>query len=204
MNNKEHWNKIYKNKSPLEVSWYQHRPSISLAIIDNLPVQKDEYIIDIGGGASALVDNLLQDGFNNVTVLDLSSRALNHAKERLGEKSRLVSWVAEDVTNFSPTIKYSIWHDRAVFHFLISSDARQKYHNCLNSSVKIGGYVIIAAFSIGGPTMCSGLDFVQYDSEKIRNELGSNYELVDEMSEIHITPDGKEQLFGYFVFNKIA
>ena len=204
MSRTEHWEKIYKEKSPLDVSWYQNKPSISLSIVNKLPMDKDDNIIDVGGGASTFVDYLLEEGFKNISVLDLSSNALILAKTRLGEKSQLVNWQIADVTQFSPEKTYSLWHDRAVFHFLTEKSEREKYKEVLASAIKVGGYVIIAAFAIGGPTKCSGLDIVQYDAEKIKQELGSDFTLIDEKSELHITPAGREQLFGYYVFSKNA
>lgn len=201
---KEHWEKIYKEKSPLDVSWYQKKPSISLSIIKDLPMGKDENIIDVGGGASTLVDCLIEEGFNNISVLDLSSNALMLAKTRLDEKSKLVHWQIDDVTQFTPEKAYSLWHDRAVFHFLTEKSDREKYKQVLASAVKVDGYVIIAAFFIGGPTKCSGLDIVQYDAEKISQEFASHFKLINEKFETHITPAGREQLFGYYVFTKNA
>ncbi len=204
MGRKNHWENIYKDKSPLEVSWYQSKPTVSLSMIDHLSLKKEENIIDVGGGVSTLVDHLLEEGFNNITVLDLSSNALELAKKRLDEKSKRVHWVAEDVTNFSPDKTYSLWHDRAVFHFLTDKSDRQKYKQRLESSVRVGGYVVIAAFAIGGPKKCSGLDIVQYSSAKLERELGAHFNLIAERSETHITPAGIEQLFGYYVFTKIS
>lgn len=202
MSRKDHWEGVYKEKTSLKVSWYQKKPVISVSLIQNLPLEKDEHIIDVGGGASTLVDHLIEEGFKNITVLDLSSNALSHAKQRMGSTADTINWKVEDVTNFSPEYNYSLWHDRAVFHFLTETNDREKYKKVLASSVREGGYVIIAAFTVGGPTKCSGLDIVQYDAEKLKNELGPTFKLVDETSEIHITPAGKEQSFGYYVFNK--
>jgi 2-polyprenyl-3-methyl-5-hydroxy-6-metoxy-1,4-benzoquinol methylase len=165
---------------------------------------KDKNIIDVGGGASTLVDCLIEEGFNNISVLDLSSNALMLAKSRLGENSKLVNWQIDDVTQFTPEKAYSLWHDRAVFHFLTEKSERDKYKKVLASAVKVDGYVIIATFSIGGPAKCSGLDIVQYDAEKISQEFESHFKLIKETSEIHITPVGREQLFGYYVFTKNA
>ncbi len=204
MGRKSHWENIYKDKSPLEVSWYQSKPAVSLSMIDNLSLKKEENIIDVGGGASTLVDHLIEKGFKNITVLDLSSNALELAKKRLDERSKCVHWEAEDVTNFSSQKTYSLWHDRAVFHFLTDKKDRQKYKMKLQSSVRVGGYVIIAAFAVGGPKKCSGLDIVQYSSKKMKEELGAHFNLIAEGSETHITPAGKEQLFGYYVFTKIS
>jgi len=202
MNRKDHWESIYKDKSPLEVSWYQKKPAISLKLIKKHSQKDADYIIDVGGGASTLSDCLLEDGFINVTVLDLSSNALTHARQRLGDKSALIEWKVEDVTSFVPAHKYDIWHDRAVFHFLTDKNDREKYKQVLESSINAGGCVIIAAFSIGGPTKCSGLNIVQYDAVKLKNELGENFTFIEEKHEKHITPAGKEQIFGYYVFTK--
>ena len=200
----EHWEKIYKEKSPLEVSWYQNKPSVSLSIVNTLPISKNDDLIDVGGGASTLVDYLIEQGFKNISVLDLSSNALTLAKQRLGEKSQQVNWQITDITQFIPVTTYSLWHDRAVFHFLTKKSEREKYKEALASAINVGGYLIIAAFAIGGPTKCSGLDIVQYDTEKIKQEFGADFKLIDEKSEVHITPAGREQLFGYYVFTKNA
>ena len=204
MSRKEHWERIYKKKSPVEVSWYQEEPTISLSLVIKLLLGRDESIIDIGGGASTLVDCLLEEGFKNITILDLSSNALSRAKQRLGDKAALVNWKVEDITMYVPNHDYSLWHDRAVFHFLTEKNDREKYKRVLEESVREGGYVIIAAFAIGGPTKCSGLDIVQYDAEKLQKEIGTSFNLFEEKSEVHITPAGKEQLFGYYVFSKNA
>lgn len=204
MSKKEHWEAIYKEKSPLAVSWYQNEPAISLSLIRSLPLERDENIIDVGGGVSTLVDHLLKEDFKNITVLDLSSNALSLARQRMGDKAALINWKVEDVTSHVAEHAYSLWHDRAVFHFLTEKKDREKYKRVLKESVRDGGYVIIAAFTIGGPTKCSGLDIVQYDAEKIQNELGPGFKLIEKRSETHITPAGKEQSFEYYLFNKNA
>jgi len=200
MNRKEHWEAIYKDKSPLEVSWHQEKPIISLTLINKFLEKKTDDIIDVGGGASTLSDYLLEDDFKNITVLDLSSNAIEHAKQRLADKSDLIEWIVADVTSFVPAYKYNLWHDRAVFHFLTDKNDREKYKQTLESSIKAGSKVIIVAFSIGGPTKCSGLDIVQYDAAKLKEELGDNFILLEEKHESHITPEGKEQAFEYYVF----
>ncbi len=202
MNQKEHWENVYQNKSAEEVSWYQEVPTISLSITQRLNLQKEDQIIDVGGGASTFVDSLLQAGFKKISVLDLSSSALELAKQRLGEQAEKVDWRVEDVTQFKAEQKYVFWHDRAVFHFLTQDEDRVKYKKALLSSITSGGYAMIAAFSVGGPKQCSGLDIVQYDADKIQKELGDEFEWVDEVIETHLTPNGKEQLFRYFVFRK--
>lgn len=202
MNRKDHWERIYKDKSPIKVSWHQKKPTISLALIKKYTQNYTDFILDVGGGASTLSDFLLDEGFNNLTVLDLSSNALAHAKKRLAGKSAFIEWKVEDVTCFVPAYEYDIWHDRAVFHFLTSKEDREKYIQVLESSIKAGGVIIIAAFSIGGPTKCSGLEIVQYDAVKLKDELGENFTFVEERNEKHITPTGKEQKFGYYIFTK--
>lgn len=204
MSRKEHWESIYKEKSPVQVSWFQKEPTVSLSLIRNLPLKKYENIIDVGGGASTLVDCLVKEDFKNITVLDLSSNALSLAKQRMGNKAALINWKVEDVTSYVSERVYSLWHDRAVFHFLTEKSDREKYMKVLEASVRDGGFVIIAAFSIGGPAKCSGLDVVQYDAEKLQKEIGPNFNLVEERSETHTTPAGMEQSFEYYVFNKKA
>lgn len=202
MNKKDHWEKIYHDKSPVEVSWHQEEPTVSLALIRNLALQYSDYIIDVGAGTSTLCDCLLAEGYQHLTALDLSSSALAYSQQRLGDKADLIEWKCEDVTEFMPAYRYSLWHDRAVFHFLTDESDRKKYRHVLESSVKVGGYVIIAAFTIGGAMKCSGLDTVQYDANKLTAELGKKFTFLNERFEKHITPSGKEQAFGYYLFTK--
>ena len=204
MNSKEHWEAIYKSKSPVDVSWYQQKPIISLELIAMCSQSTIDSIIDVGGGSATLCDYLLERGYKHVTVLDLSANALEHSKQRLGDKASLIAWQVEDVTKFSAPRHYDIWHDRAVFHFLTEECDRKKYKDVLNASVKAGGHIIIAAFSMGGPTKCSGLNIVQYDETKLKNELGKNFDLLEQRTEKHITPSGNVQLFGYYLFVKNA
>ena len=195
---KKHWERIYQDKSPLEVSWYQQKPSLSLQLIKNTGVDSNAAIIDIGGGASTLVDNLNEYGYTNISVLDISSNALTHAQRRLGSHGERIKWIVADITSFNTSVKYDVWHDRAVFHFLTEHSDRQKYVSVLQRSLKPNGHLIMAAFAIGGPTKCSGLDIVQYDSNKLQAELGDTFELVEQADEVHQTPSGGEQQFGYF------
>ncbi len=203
MNVKGYWERVYKENSHLEVSWYQQRPTTSLALISSLNLDNTNHLIDVGGGASELIDCLLEEGFDNCSVLDVSPTALALAKQRLGVKSATVKWLAEDITKFNPKSDYTLWHDRAVFHFLTDDQDREKYKKVLQASVKTNGYVIIAAFTPTGPAKCSGLDIVQYDAQKLGKELGSSFSLVAEKAETHITPGGAEQSFGYYVFRKM-
>ena len=203
MSRKKHWEQVYTDKTPLEVSWFQNEPSLSLQLINESGINKDAAIIDIGGGASRLVDHLLEQGYQNMAVLDLSSSAIQHARLRLGDRQSQVEWFIEDVTEFNPPRKFDLWHDRAVFHFLTDVADRQHYKQRLQQGLIIGGHLIIATFAIGGPEKCSGLDIVQYDANKISAELGDDYQLVDVHYELHITPAEKQQKFNYFHFKKI-
>ncbi len=203
MSRKQHWDKIYTNKTPLEVSWFQEEPVQSLQLIKATTIDQNAAIIDVGGGASHLVDHLLEIGYTNLAVLDISSSAIEHSKTRLGKQADSVEWFVQDVTQFKSPRKYDCWHDRAVFHFLTDENDRERYVECLNHAVIVGGQVIIATFAIGGPEKCSGLDIVQYDENKIKQVLGDNYQLVELKHELHVTPNKKEQNFVYFNFKKI-
>jgi len=147
-----------------------------------------------------LVACLCNEGYTNIGVLDISKNALSYAQDRLEDKSKTIEWYEEDITTFDPSHKFSLWHDRAVFHFLTDKSDRNKYINVLKRTLEFNGHLIIAAFAIGGPTKCSGLDIVQYDAEKLITELGEVFELVEEKNEIHITPENREQQFKYFRF----
>jgi SAM-dependent methyltransferase len=195
---KEHWEQIYSDKSPLEVSWYQREPAVSLRLIDHCKLGRDVPIIDIGGGASVLVDRLLDAGYSRLTVLDIAAQSLAAARTRLGTRARCVQWIETDITEFVPPHPYGLWHDRAVFHFLVEADDRNRYIATLKQALARGGHVVLAAFAIGGPTQCSGLDIVQYDAAGLVTELGAEFELLEQTSETHLTPANKAQLFCYF------
>jgi 2-polyprenyl-3-methyl-5-hydroxy-6-metoxy-1,4-benzoquinol methylase len=199
---KAHWQRVYQEKSPLEVSWYQKEPTLSLELIHRAGVRNDEAIIDVGGGSSVLVDYLCKEGFTNLSVLDISQNALDSARERLGASAQSIDWFEVDITEFHSPHQFSLWHDRAVFHFLTDKLDREKYVKALQSALKPGGHLIIAAFAVGGPEKCSGLEIVQYDSTKLIAELGGDFELVEERSEVHVTPADKKQKFMYFHFIK--
>jgi len=195
---KAHWEKVYGGKSPIEVSWYQKEPTLSMCLIHNTGVAPDAAIIDVGGGASTLVDRLCANSYTNISVLDISANALDHARKRLAERGCDVNWHNQDVVNFDPPQQFSIWHDRAVFHFLTSKADRVKYVNAVKRTLAPGGHLILMAFAIGGPEKCSGLDIVQYDANKLMAELGEGFELLETGEEIHSTPVGGEQKFAYF------
>ena len=196
---KSHWESIYRDRSPLEVSWYQQEPALSLELIRQAGVAPEAPIIDVGGGASVLVDRLQAQGYTDLSVLDISARALDCARRRLGESADRVEWLEADITAFQPGRRYALWHDRAVFHFLTAADERQRYVQTLHRALVPGGHVIIAAFAIGGPTRCSGLDIVQYDADRLMGELGPGFALQRTRAEAHATPGGSLQQFGYFL-----
>ena len=200
---KAHWQNVYQDKSSLDVSWYQKEPSLSLELIHSTQVARDEAIIDVGGGASVLVDHLCNERYTNLAVLDISENALASAKKRLGDLAKSVEWIGSDITQFNASHQFSLWHDRAVFHFLTDQSDRKSYVKAIKRALRPGGHLIIAAFAIGGPEKCSGLDIVQYDADKLIAELGEDFELVEERDEMHITPANKEQKFMYFRFIKI-
>lgn len=197
---KTHWERIYREKSSSDVSWYQESPDLSLELIRRSGVRNDEAIVDVGGGASVLVDVLCEEGFRNLSVLDISGIALAGAQQRLGDLAETIEWFESDITEFDPPHAFTLWHDRAVFHFLTDESDRRKYVNVLKRALRPGGHLIIAAFAIGGPEQCSGLQVVQYDSSRLKAELGEEFELVEERDEVHITPANKEQRFTYFRF----
>ncbi len=201
MQKKNHWETVYRHKDPLEVSWYQQEPTHSLNLINTCGIDKDSAIIDIGGGASQLVDHLYAQGYDQLTVLDISSHALRHAQDRLGQDaSSRITWLEMDITHFSPPRHYALWHDRAVFHFLTEAEERARYRTALNEALPPGGHLILAAFAPDGPTQCSGLDIVQYDESKITQTLGQGFQLLDSSHEMHTTPAQKTQSFNYFHF----
>ena len=201
---KTHWQNVYRGKLPSDVSWYQKEPLLSLELIRSSGVASNGAIIDVGGGASVLVDYLCREGYTNISVLDISGIALASAKQRLGEAAKNIEWFESDITEFVPPHHFALWHDRAVFHFLTSKSDRSRYLTALKQALEPGGHVIIAAFAIGGPKRCSGLDVEQYDSFKLMNELGEEFLLAEEKEETHITPAGKEQNFVYFRLTRKA
>jgi ubiquinone/menaquinone biosynthesis C-methylase UbiE len=202
MDRKQHWEGVYAQKQPSEVSWFQPRPECSLRLIAAAGVDKAQPIIDMGGGASRLVDNLLAEGYGDISVLDISAAALRHTRERLGERAARVTWIEADATVFTPSKNYALWHDRAVFHFLTDPADRQAYRQRLERGLRPGGHLIIATFALDGPERCSNLPVQRYSPETLSAELGSEYALVETLGEVHITPAQKEQRFVYCRFVK--
>jgi SAM-dependent methyltransferase len=193
-----HWEAVYQSKQPTEVSWYRPHLELSLQLIEEAAPNRDARVIDVGGGESTLVDDLLARGYQRPSVLDISSTALAVARARLGDNSADVGWLCGDVTTF-PFVRheYDVWHDRAVFHFLKDADERAAYVRQVAKAVRSGGCVIVATFGPEGPTRCSGLDVVRYDPDALHDEFGPSFELVKHLTELHQTPTGSIQQFTY-------
>lgn len=198
MDSRSHWETVYRTKAAEEVSWYQPSAARSLALIRHVAPQLDAPIIDVGGGASVLVDGLLGAGYRDVTVLDLSTQALDAARQRLGPLAAGVSWRDADIRTVElPAAHYGVWHDRAVFHFLTDPADRAAYVARVQSAVRVGGHVIVATFAEDGPTRCSGLPVMPYSAEGLHDAFGPAFELLASEREKHITPTGGLQTFVY-------
>ncbi len=194
---RQHWESVYRSKTADQVSWFQPHAASSMRLIHDA-ARADAHVIDVGGGASVLVDDLLDAGYRNLTVLDLAEAALAASRARLGARAQAVQWLAADITRADlPAARYDVWHDRAVFHFLTDPDDRARYVEQVMRSVKPGGHVIIAAFGPDGPLQCSGLDVVRYAPDALHAEFGAPFRLLGHETEIHFTPTGKEQEFVY-------
>lgn len=200
---KEHWEKIYHTKEFNEVSWYQENPKTSINLILSVNPNKESYILDIGGGDSNLADNLLDLNFKNISVLDISQKALEKSMNRLGEKAKIIKWIESDLREFETTDRYDIWHDRAVFHFLTSIEYINKYVKLVTKLLKINGYLIIGAFSLKGPEKCSGLNIKRYSEDSIRRVFSKGFKHIKSSEETHNTPFDTCQSFIYNIFKKI-
>ena len=197
-----HWENVYATKGENEVSWFQQSPAPSLDLIVQAGAVRNSAIIDIGGGASRLVDHLVEQGFEDVTVLDLSDAALTAAKARLGAPADRVQWLVADATIWEPAKRYDIWHDRAAFHFLTDANDRAAYIVRLTRGLKAGGHAIIATFALDGPEKCSGLPVARYDSASLGRTLGTTFKLVHTQRHEHATPWGSRQVFQFSVFRR--
>ncbi|MBI3903825.1 MAG: class I SAM-dependent methyltransferase [Nitrosomonadales bacterium] len=198
MTGKSHWEHVYQTRPTTQVSWFQEHAERSLQFIHNTAVAKDGCIMDVGGGASTLVDDLLREGYSNLSVLDISAAALQVAQQRLGADASRVRWIEADITQIEfPQASVDVWHDRAVFHFLTDPQDRQRYVQAVLHAVKPGGHVIVATFAEDGPLRCSGLDIVRYRPDTLHDEFGDEFKLVDSMNEMHHTPSGADQKFVY-------
>jgi trans-aconitate methyltransferase len=198
---KNHWETVYETKQPNEVSWTQERPKTSLDYIRETHLGKSARIIDIGGGDSKLVDFLLEEGYENITVLDISEKVLERVKKRLGKNADKVSWIVSDITEFKPETKYDIWHDRATFHFLTTAEQVEKYIEITEKWVT--DFLIVGTFSENGPKKCSGLEIKQYSEMEMENQFSKNFKKLKCIAEDHITPFETSQNFTFCVFEKI-
>jgi trans-aconitate methyltransferase len=197
-----HWRKVYKEKGEKQVSWFQEIPAISLELIHGVGAKPNSAIVDIGGGASRLVDDLVREGYRDLTVLDLSDDAIAIARSRLGERATLVKWIVTDVTEWEPSRQFDLWHDRAAFHFLTEATDRAAYLDRLMRAVRPGGHAIIATFAIDGPERCSGLPVRRYDATLLSAALGSAFALIGTRRQDHTTPTGGVQRFLFSVFRR--
>jgi SAM-dependent methyltransferase len=201
---KAHWEQIFGTKKSHEMSWHQPRLEMSLALMKLTGVDTDGPIIDVGGGTSTLVDDLLAAGFRDLTVLDIAAPALKRVKERLGEQGGEVHWIEADVGRVAlPPERFDVWHDRAVFHFLANKESRERYAATMKSALRPGGHAIIATFGPNAPPQCSGLDVVRYSPEQLLAELSPGLRMIHDSRELHVTPSGKEQEFTYTCFQMI-
>lgn len=199
---KSHWEKVYTSKGPSDVSWYQPHLRLSLELIERSGISRQDHIIDVGGGASTLVDDLLNRGYRNISVLDVSAQAIDLSKRRLGSESTQVEWIEDDVT-YATLAKgrYRLWHGRAVFHFLTNAEDRRVYIKQIHHALRPDGFVIISTFSVEGPRKCSGLEVCRYSAETLLAEFGDHFRLVESRSENHLTPSKAPQAFIYCLFS---
>lgn len=198
MTTKSHWNTTYEQRGSANVSWFRPHLDLSLDLIRQAAPSLQAAIVDVGGGAATLVDDLLTAGYRDVTVLDISAAALAVAKQRLSVAAASVTWLEGDITQMElPAARYDVWHDRAVFHFLTSPADRERYVATVKRALKPGGHVIMATFASDGPEKCSGLPVARYDAGSLHAEFGGQFELLDSRRETHLTPAGKEQRFVY-------
>jgi SAM-dependent methyltransferase len=201
---KEHWDQVYGTKSSNNVSWYEAHPGKSLELIRATGAQPADPIIDVGSGASFLVDKLIDAGYLDLTVLDISAEVLQKLRTRLGPRADAVTFLPRDVTALQPDRRYAVWHDRAVFHFLVEREDRERYVDVLRRALLPKGHVVIATFGPSGPERCSGLATRRYDTDTLATELGDDFSLVDSSISVHRTPSGVEQSFLYCRFDRQA
>ncbi|MEH6578577.1 MAG: class I SAM-dependent methyltransferase [Amphritea sp.] len=205
MNQKDHWEQVYSSKLTQKLGWYEPHLQASLSLIKGLNLTVDAPIIDVGGGASTLVDDLLEADYRSITVLDIAENAVSLVKARLGKKTEQVVWLEGDITSVDlPIHYYTLWHDRAVFHFLTEHSQQRKYRDKLLKALKPGGYVIIGTFAPEAPVRCSGLPVQRYSPEQLESTLGGEFGLQHYHKEVHITPGGVEQMYLYCLFRRAA
>jgi len=199
---KHHWEKVYETKGDHEVSWYQEMPYTSLNLIDSLNLKKESSIIDVGGGNSNLVIELSKKGFKNLSVLDISGKSLERTKSKIGQTATNINWIVSDILDFQPSCEFTLWHDRATFHFLTETEDIEKYIKIVSNTIKKDGYLIIATFSKSGPKKCSGLDIAQYTKEKLQDLFDRSFEPIQSFEEMHKTPFKTNQDFICTVFKR--
>lgn len=201
---KTHWQDVYETKPETGVSWYQEEPVPSLELMEAVGATPESAVIDIGGGASVLVDRLLALGYGDLTVLDISEAALASVRKRIGPEADHIDWIVTDVTKWQPARTYDIWHDRAAFHFLTDAEDRKAYVERLRSALRKGGHAIIGTFAPDGPERCSGLPVCRHDAESLAAALGADFRLIDSRRHEHATPGGAIQRFHFGTFRKDA
>ncbi|MFD1314471.1 class I SAM-dependent methyltransferase [Namhaeicola litoreus] len=199
-NRKAHWENIYHTKHLEEVSWYQPKPETSLQLLQNLEISKDAKIIDIGGGDSFLVDHLLEMGFRDLTILDISEKAIERAKKRLGEKANKINWIVSDILDFEPTQNFDFWHDRAAFHFLTEQNEIEKYVRIADEAMSKNGKILIATFSEDGPKKCSGIEIRQYTNTSLEATFSQHFKKITCVKHDHKTPSQNIQNFIFCAF----
>lgn len=205
MGRTDYWEEVYGSRRTEELGWYAPRLQTSLSWIEAIGLEPGAPLLDVGGGASTLVDDLLRAGHRAVSVLDISDRALSHVRARLGDQAEQVRWLSGDITSVQlPTATYALWHDRAVFHFLITPDERREYQDRLRTALSPGGHLVIGVFALEAPPRCSGLPVQRYAPETLAQTLGDAFELVRHQDELHVTPGGVEQRYLYCHFRKSA
>lgn len=201
-NSKQHWDNVYSVKAEDEVSWFQPYPKTSMEFVELFDLPFSANIIDIGGGDSHFVDALLDKGYTNIWVLDISAAAIERAKKRLGEKASLIHWVVSDVTEFEPEVSFDFWHDRAAFHFLTTEEKIYRYVSIAENAIKQNGYLILGTFSENGPTKCSGLEIKQYSEASMSARFEIAFDRIKCIQEDHLTPFNTIQNFLFCSFRK--
>ena len=202
MERKEHWEKVFSNKTEKEVSWYEQYPQVSVDLIQQFQLPSDSKIIDIGGGDSYLIDVLLELGFTNLFVLDISAKAIERLKNRLGDKAKKVTFIISDTIDFHPDITFDLWHDRASFHFLTEENQINKYAELVASALANDGKLLVGTFSENGPKKCSGLDITQYSAASMNKLFQANFEFIDSKEVVHQTPFDTIQNFIFCTFKR--
>lgn len=202
INEQQHWEQVYETKEENELSWFQPYPETSMAFIEMFNLSLNANIIDVGGGDSHFVDALVEKGYQNIYVLDISSKAIERAKQRLGEKAAKVKWIVSDITEFIAPVAFDFWHDRAAFHFLTTEEKVSRYVTIAEKSISKNGYLVLGTFSESGPQKCSGLEIQQYSEAAMSTRFESSFERIKCMKEDHITPSGKVQNFQFCSFKK--